>query len=217
MNANAALDTNATIAGMEKIRLSQAVIVEGKHDKIRLETVVDALILTTDGFRIYNNAEQRALFRSLARSRGLVVLTDSDAAGFRLRGYIAGMVPAEKLTHVYIPDVFGKEKRKRTPSAEGKLGVEGMDAATLREALRRAGVLDQAAPPPADPITRLDFYENGLSGGGHSAQKRRLLFERLGLPRRMNTTAALQVVNHMLTRQEYQALVASLFYGDRNK
>lgn len=194
---------------MDKIKLRQAVIVEGKYDKIRLESVVDALILTTDGFQIYKDAERRSLFRALAKSRGLIVLTDSDAAGFRLRGYLSGLVGKDGLIHVYIPDVFGKEKRKRTASAEGKLGVEGMDVDVLREAFARAGVTTGGAPL-TDPITRQDFYTDGLTGGKNSAARRRALYAKLGLPQRLSTSAALELLNHMLTRQEYRQLMEEL-------
>lgn len=194
---------------MERIRLEQAVIVEGKYDKIKLESVLDALILTTDGFRIYRDKQRRALFRSLAETRGLVVLTDSDAAGFRLRAYVADIAPKGTVAHVYIPDVFGKERRKTAPSAEGKLGVEGIDAATLREAFRRAGVLEGGKRPPAG-VTRQDLYEDGFMGGRHSSDKRYALYDRLGLPKRISTTAALDLLNHMLTREQYDALVADL-------
>lgn len=198
---------------MEKLKLRQAVIVEGKYDKIKLESVVDALILPLDGFRIYKDKERRALIRSLAKTRGLIVLTDSDSAGFRLRGHISGIVREGEVTHVFTPDILGKEKRKRIASAEGKLGVEGMGADTLREAFRRAGIqVGDAAdpPPPADPVTRQDLYEDGFFGGENSASLRRALYARLGLPERLSTTAALELLAHMLTRDEYKALAAQL-------
>lgn len=195
---------------MEKLCLRQAVIVEGKYDKIKLKSVIDAMILPLDGFRIYKDKERQALIRSLAVSRGLVVLTDSDAAGFRLRGYLSGIVPAGRVTHVYIPDIFGKEKRKRAPSAEGKLGVEGMDVETLREALARAGVLSAEPSLSADPITRQDLYEDGLSGGAGSAELRRAVYARLSLPARLSTAQFLDLLNAMLTRDEYKALLLEL-------
>lgn len=194
---------------MDKIKLRQAVVVEGKYDKIRLESVVDALILTTDGFRIYKDTEKRALFRALAKSRGLIVLTDSDAAGFQLRGHLSGIVGDGELIHVYIPDIFGKEKRKRIASAEGKLGVEGMDPDILREAFARAGVIE-GRETPVDPITRQDLYEDGLTGGPNSAERRRALYARLGLPKRLSTSAALELLNHMLTREQYRQHIKAL-------
>lgn len=193
-----------------KLHLRQAVIVEGKYDKIKLDSVIDAFILTTDGFRIYKDKERKALIRSLAASRGLVVLTDSDSAGFRLRGYLSGMIPKDQITHVYIPDIFGKERRKHSPSAEGKLGVEGIDAAVLREAFQRAGVLADSPPATTDPITRGDLYEDGLTGGPDSAILRRALYQQLGLPQRLSTTQALELLNHMLTKAQYQELIQQL-------
>lgn len=193
---------------MDRIRLSQAVLVEGKYDKIRLESVVEALILTTDGFQIFKDRERHALLRELAKRCGLIVLTDSDAAGFKLRGYIRNIVPEGEVVHVYIPDVFGKERRKRAPSAEGKLGVEGMDTATLRGALRRAGVLEDHSAPKSDPITRQNLYEDGLMGGPGSAERRRALYRALGLPQRLSTSAALEAMNHMLTREQYREMLA---------
>lgn len=191
----------------EKIRLRQAVVVEGKYDKIKLDAVVDAFILTTDGFRLYKDKEQRALLRFLARSRGLVVLTDSDRAGFQLRHFISNLAAGGEVLHAYIPDIAGKERRKRAPGAEGTLGVEGMDPAVLLDVLRRAGALDHPAPPPSAPITRQDFYEDGLIGAPGSADRRRALYRRLGLPARLSTSAALQALSHMITREEYKALV----------
>lgn len=195
---------------MERIRLRQAVIVEGKYDKIRLESFIDALILQTNGFQIYKNQEQRALIRRLAHTCGLIVLTDSDAAGFQLRGHISGIVPKETVTHVYIPDIFGKEKRKRTPSAEGKLGVEGMSHAVLQQAFLRAGVLEDSTPPISDPITHQDFYADGLIGGANSAQLRRNVYAALGLPQRLSTSAAIAIFNRMLSRAQYRKLIAEL-------
>lgn len=197
---------------MGRIRLSQAVLVEGKYDKIKLESVVDALILTCDGFRIYKDREQKELLRSLAKTCGLIVLTDSDRAGFQIRGYLSGLVGNEGITHVYIPDIFGKERRKRVGSAEGKLGVEGMDPKILEEAFRKAGVLEatQKQKPADETITRQDLYEDGFTGGPGSAQRRRKLYEKLGLPGRLSTSSALEVLNQILTRQEYQELILTL-------
>lgn len=195
---------------MDKIRLTQAVIVEGKYDKIKLDSVLDALILPTDGFRIYKNKEQQALLRRLATTRGLIILTDSDAAGFKIRGFLSGLVPKGTLTHVYIPDLYGKEKRKREASAEGKLGVEGMNTAVLREAFSKAGVLTESSPPPTDPVTREDLYDDGFIGGLDSSEKRRKLYKALDLPERMSTSSALQILSHMLSREQYNELIKTI-------
>jgi ribonuclease M5 len=195
----------------QKLHITQAVIVEGKYDKIKLDAVVDGLILTTDGFGVFRDAELKAFIKRLARERGLVILTDSDVAGFRIRAYLTGMIPAERITNVFIPELSGKERRKRRPSAEGKLGVEGMDAATLREAFARAGILADAAPPHReDPITRLDLYEDGLTGGPESRALRAALYKRLSLPLRLNITATLPLLNNILTRDEYKSLVLEI-------
>lgn len=193
----------------EKIRLRQAVLVEGKYDKIRLEPLLDALILPVGGYRVYRDPELRALIRALAGRCGVILLTDSDSAGFRIRGYLGGMLPKEQVTHVYIPDRYGKERRKRRPSGEGKLGVEGISPDELRDAFARAGVLECREENP-DPITRLDLYEDGLSGGASSRQLRLRLLGELGLPQRLNQNAMLGVLNQMLTRAQYRALVERL-------
>ena len=125
---------------MEKIKVREVILVEGKYDKIRLSSLIDGYILQTDGFHIFADPDKMALIRRLAAARGVLVLTDSDSAGFLIRNYLRGVLPGDQVRHAYIPDVFGKERRKARPSSEGKLGVEGMDTASLREALRRAGV-----------------------------------------------------------------------------
>ena len=190
---------------MEKLRLKQAVIVEGRYDKIKLDAMLDAIILPTNGFGIFSNAELRGLIRSLAAQNGIILLTDSDAAGFKIRNYLRGMIPAGQITNVYIPDILGREKRKAFASKEGKLGVEGMSLEILREAFAKAGVLEDKSPDVANPITKLDLFEDGLYGGENSAEKRRGLFKALGLPTRLGVNAALPLLNQMLSREEYRA------------
>ena len=190
---------------MEKLRLKQAVIVEGRYDKIKLDAMLDAIILPTNGFGIFSNAELRGLIRSLAAQNGIILLTDSDAAGFKIRNYLRGMIPAGQITNVYIPDILGREKRKAFASKEGKLGVEGMSLEILREAFAKAGVLEDKRPDVANPITKLDLFEDGLYGGENSAEKRRGLFKALGLPIRLGVNAALPLLNQMLSREEYRA------------
>lgn len=195
---------------MEKLRLTQAVIVEGKYDKIKLEALVDSVILTTNGFRIFKDKEMQRLIRSLAKTCGIVVLTDSDAAGFQIRALLSGIVWEGEIINVYIPDILGKERRKRKPSAEGKLGVEGMEPEVLREAFDRAGISVNGRKAPKDPITRLDLYDDGLCGGENSAQLRRSLYEKLGLPARLSTGSAIPLLNQILTRREYKKLISEL-------
>lgn len=195
---------------MERPRLRQAVIVEGKYDKIKLESVVDALILPTDGFRIFQNKETRGLIRQLAEQDGIIVLTDSDRAGFLIRQHLTGLVPAEQITHVYIPQLPGKEARKVHPSKEGTLGVEGMEPGILLDALKAAGLLEAEARPDREPITRMDLYEAGLSGGANSRALRQRLLVRLGLPAGISTGALPEVLSRFLEREEFFRLCAQL-------
>ncbi len=154
-----------------------------------------------------------ALIRYFAAHTGIIILTDSDRAGFRIRSYLKGSIPEGKITHVYIPDIFGKEKRKDKPSAEGKLGVEGMERSVLEDAFRRAGVLTETAPVRSG-LTRLDLYELGLTGGRDSASRRRALLEQLGLPTLLSTGGMLEVLNTMMTRQELEAFLHQHRNGD---
>ena len=196
------------------LKLKQAVIVEGRYDKARLSTLLDATILTTDGFGIFRDREKLALIRRLAAQSGIILLTDSDAAGFRIRRYLAGAVPKEQITHVYIPDLWGKERRKARPSAEGKLGVEGIPNQLLLEAFRRAGVaVEEAQAPSAStppPITKADLMEWGLSGGPDSAARRRALLRQLKLPERLSANALLEMLNRMYDRETVRSVLKNL-------
>lgn len=196
------------------IKLKQAVIVEGKYDKAKLSSLVDATIVTTDGFDVFRDREKLAYIRALAEKNGIIILTDSDAAGFRIRAHIAGAVDPGRITHVYIPDILGKERRKAQPSAEGKLGVEGMPSDVLLDALRRAGVAIEGESPAqagnGAPVTKSDLVEWGLSGGQDSAERRRRALQKLGLPARMNANAMLSAVNALYTRDEFRAFIEAL-------
>lgn len=186
------------------IRLQQAVIVEGKYDKIKLSNLLDALILTTDGFGIFKDKEKLAFLRRLAETQGLIVLTDSDSAGFLIRNFLRSSIPSTQVTHVYIPDLYGKEKRKKTPGAEGKLGVEGVSEQVLLDAFRQAGVTASSADRPKnEPLTTADLFERGLSGTPNSAQKRRLLLQKLALPEHLSTSALLRVLNDYVPREAF--------------
>lgn len=196
------------------ITLRQAVIVEGRYDKIRLSSLLDATILETNGFRIFKDKEKLALIRALAHKRGIVILTDSDTAGFRIRRYLQGAIPKEdhqNLYHAYIPEILGKEKRKNAPSKAGTLGVEGMPSQVLMDALKRAGVLTNQSQPSNEPnpITKLDFYEDGLTGRENSAALRALLMARLSLPHYLSANALLEVLRATMTREEYLQAVAA--------
>lgn len=193
----------------ERIKIEQAIVVEGKYDKIKLSSIVSAVILVTNGYSIFKDAEKLALIRYYAKETGVVVLTDSDSAGFRIRNYLKGAIPGDCLTHVYIPDVFGKEKRKVKPSCEGKLGVEGIDKAVLLQAFAKAGVVASHAPAQ-DAITRMDLYELGLSGKPNSAALRKRLLKRLHLPELLSTTGLLEVLDTMLSRNELKSILAEL-------
>lgn len=193
------------------IHVREAIVVEGKYDKIKLSSLVDGLIIETDGFRIFRDKEKMKLLRRLAATRGLVVLTDSDSAGFLIRHRLTGSIPAEQIKNAYIPDLFGKEKRKAAPSKEGKLGVEGVPAETILEALRRAGVgADvEKRQAPARKITKTDLYLAGLSGGQGSAEKRRALLRRLGLPEHLSACSMPEVLSSLMSYEEFQSLVSS--------
>ena len=189
-------------------KLREALVVEGRYDKNSLLQVVDAVILETAGFGIYHDAEKRALLRRLAEARGLIVLTDPDAAGFQIRNAIRGWIDPALVKHAYVPDVAGKERRKAAPSKEGKLGVEGMRPEVLVEALKRCGATfeDKAAEVKSRPITTADLYARGLTGKEGSAQRRKALLKSLGLPERMSTAALLELLNILYDRDGFYEL-----------
>lgn len=188
------------------IRVREVIVVEGRYDRNALSQVVDAVILETSGYGIFNDREKLALLRRIADERGLIVLTDSDGAGFVIRRYLKGALDPAKVKHAYIPDIAGKEKRKSSPSKEGKLGVEGMRPEVLLDALRRAGATfcDEAAPQK-EPITKADLYAAGLSGGANSAEKRKALLKKLDLPEKLTANALLDVLNVLWGRETFLA------------
>lgn len=197
---------------MEKLAVREVVIVEGKYDKIKLSSLIDGLIIPLDGFRIYKDKEKTAMLRAIAQKQGAVIVTDSDRAGFQLRNYLKSLLAGAKVSHVYIPQIAGKERRKATPGKEGLLGVEGIDAATLRQAFLRAGIgSDQPGIQPDEPITRMDFFDAGLMGGQDSAKKRRELQKKLALPGYLSGNSLLQCINSLMTRAEF------LEYAAKNK
>ena len=193
------------------LKTDKVIVVEGKYDAIRLANIVDAAILRTEGFGVFKDKEKQELLRTLGEKRGLLVLTDGDSAGMLIRNYIRNIVPAEQITDVYVPDLYGKEKRKDKPSKEGKLGVEGIPDDILIEALKKAGVTEEGDVRPAVSnerlITRMDFYRDGLAGGPNSKAKRLALQEALGLPERMTGKQLLRIINMMVSYDEYRALV----------
>lgn len=194
-------------------RVRQAIVVEGKHDVIRVRCAVDAVVVPTDGFRIFKDREKMALLRRLAAVRGLIVLTDSDTAGGVIRNHLLSCIPAEQLRQAYIPPIPGKERRKPAPSKEGILGVEGMDAATVVAALERAGATfeDEDAPAPASlGLTKADWMALGLSGGADSAARRQRLARALGVPAYLSANRLLELVNATVTAPEWAQLVEEI-------
>lgn len=181
----------------DKIALSQAVIVEGKYDKIKLSSVCDALIVETGGFNIFKSRETLDYIRRLARERGIIILTDPDAAGFKIRAYIGGAVTEGGVYHAYLPSVKGKERRKELPGKEGLLGAEGIDAKTVTEALLAAVPKGEGSTDVKDfiPLTKADLFELGFFGKEESSERRRELLERLGLPLRLSSNALLKYLN----------------------
>ena len=191
------------------LKIREAIVVEGRYDKNTLAQIVDAPILETKGFGLFKDPKQLELLRSVAKKRGLIVLTDSDGAGFVIRNHIKSAIPAKYLKHAYIPDVAGKEKRKAAPGKEGKLGVEGMSPEVLLAALKNAGatIEGESMAQENDQITKQDFVEFGLSGGPNASERRKRLENRLHLPEHMSANALLQALNLLLSREELAEIV----------
>ena len=194
------------------VKVRQAIVVEGRYDKNTLSQIVDTAIFQTNGFGIMKDTEQLALLRAVARKRGLIVFTDSDGAGFVIRNYLKSAIDPQYLLHAYIPDIQGKEKRKKAPGKEGKLGVEGMTPQIILDSLRQAGATidGQELPSAEEPITKQDFVEWGLSGGPNSAEKRKQLLRELHLPEHMSCNALLQALRILYTRNEALLLIQQL-------
>ena len=193
------------------LKIKEAIVVEGRYDKNTLSQIVDAPILETSGFGIFKDREQMSFLRQVAERRGLIVFTDSDGAGFVIRNHIKSAIPSKYLKHAYIPDVYGKEKRKATPGKEGKLGVEGLPPEILLDALRRAGATIEGQDSPGKKgITKQDLMARGLSGGANAGAKRQLLLKKLGLPERMSANAMLQALNLLCTPEELDLILESL-------
>lgn len=189
---------------MSKPRIEEVIVVEGRYDRNMLLQVVDATVVETGGFSVFNDREKLAFLRKLAQKRGLILLTDSDGAGFVIRNYLKGAIPKEQVKQAYIPDIPGKERRKRKAGKEGKLGVEGMTPEILLQALRRSGAtfVGEAAPSAAVPITKADLLDRGLIGPG-STQKRQQLLKNLELPEHLTPNALLETLNLLMSREEF--------------
>lgn len=194
---------------MEKLKIPYSVVVEGKYDKIKLSSIIDAPIIVTNGFGIYKNSETARLIRYYAEKTGIVILTDSDTAGFRIRGHIKSIVPKGKIINLYSPEICGKEKRKIQPSKEGKLGVEGISAEKLRKLFVDSGLVNDAKSSE-NPITSLDFYELKLSGNSNSTLYRKKILNAMNLPENLTAKALLEAVNARYSKEEFIQLVQKI-------
>ena len=194
------------------LKIKEAIVVEGRYDKNTLSQIVDAPILETSGFSIMKDKQQLELLRRVAQNRGLIIFTDSDGAGFVIRNFLKGAIDSKYLRHAYIPDVFGKERRKSAPGKEGKLGVEGMTPQVITDALRKAGatVLGEDNVRSCGSITKQDMMELGLSGGQNSSVLRKQLLKKLDLPEHMSANALLQAVNLLYTLDELRDILSRL-------
>ena len=201
------------MSGREKPVIREVILVEGRYDKNALSQVVDATIVTTEGFGVFQDRQRLAFFRRLAAERGLIVLTDSDGAGFVIRNFLKSAIPAAQLKQAYVPDIYGKERRKRRAGKEGKLGVEGMSPEILLRALRDAGATIDGTDtaPKRDKISKQDLFALGLSGGQDSARRRSALIRSLQLPEHMSANALLDALNVLMDRARLEAHCAALF------
>ncbi len=187
-----------------------ALIVEGKYDKIKLSSIVEAVIIQTDGFKVFKDEDKRNLICHYAKTKGIAILTDSDSAGFKIRNYIKGFVKEGKIVNVYIPDIFGKEKRKVEASKEGKLGVEGIKKDILIKSFEKAGIITYESEEKKELITKMDFYLDGFIGQDNSSAKRQALLKTLELPELLSTKATLEIINTVIDLNEYKKIVEKL-------
>ncbi len=192
------------------IKIKEAVIVEGKYDKIKLSSIIDAPIVTTDGFGIFKDKEKQRFIRSLAEKRGILILTDSDSAGLMIRSFLGGSIKKEYIKHAYIPELFGKEKRKNQASSEGLLGVEGVPDDIIIKSLERAGVTAEQTVCEKELITKLDLYEDGFFGKDNCTEKRKLLLNKVSLPSKLSTNSLVQMLNIFMTKDEYKNIVKEI-------
>ena len=191
------------------IKVKEAVIVEGKYDKIKLSNILDALIIETNGFGIYKDKERLNFIRNLAKARGLIIITDSDHSGFQIRNFIANCAKNGSVKHIYIPDVYGKERRKLQPSKEGKLGVEGISDEILIRLFSDNGIKYESSQP-REMITNYDLFEMGISGTPDAGKKKKKLLKQLELPEFLSTNSLLSCLNSMMSKAEFKKLAESL-------
>lgn len=195
------------------IKIKEAIIVEGRYDKIKLSSIIDGIIIETNGFRIFKDKEKVNLLRNLANTNGILVFTDSDSAGFLIRNYISSIIPKEKIKHAYIPDIYGKEKRKDSCSKEGKLGVEGVPKEVIIKSLKSAGVVFEETgfvKEKSRGITKLDLYNYGLSGKDNSAEIRKLFLKQINLPEHLSVNSLVKVLNCTMTHKEFEIAIKRL-------
>ncbi len=198
----------------DKLRIKEIVVVEGRYDKIALSNILDATILTTDGFSIFHKGEKREYLRRLGAERGVILLTDSDGGGKQIRAFLTGLFPPQSVEHLYIPCIAGKEGRKKQRSKQGLLGVEGMSADTLRELF--APFATDGDAQNLTPVTKTDLYVWGLLGGTGSSEKRARLCQHLGLPP-LTSTALAQTLSILLGKEKAEEVACSLYENTQMK
>lgn len=191
---------------MEKIHVSQIVVVEGKYDAIKLDSIIDGIIIPVNGFSVYKDEEKKELLKTLGRKNGIILITDSDYAGFKIRNYLQNICHDSQITNVYVPRIQGKESRKDKPSKEGLLGVEGIDQNIILKCLKDAGVSAEETRHKSD-MTYADLYELGLSGGENSAKNREKLMNKLNIPNKLSKKSMLEVLNRMTTKEEINQIL----------
>lgn len=192
------------------LKIKEAVIVEGKYDKIKLSNLIDTLIIETNGFAVFKDKKKLAFIRKLANERGIIVITDSDHSGFQIRNYISSSLPKDKIKHIYIPDIYGKEKRKKEPSKEGKLGVEGIDDKILLSLFEKANI-EARSVEKRDLITSVDMFTLGLSGTPNATQNKKKLLKSLDLPEFLSTSSLISYLNSSMDKKEFYSLCRNLF------
>ena len=192
------------------LKVKEAVIVEGKYDKIKLSNLLDALIIETNGFSVYKDKKKLAFIKKLANERGLIVITDSDHSGFQIRNYLSSVIPKDKIKHIYIPDIYGKEKRKKEPSKEGKIGVEGINDDILLELFKKANISSQSIVIN-NPITSVDMFTLELSGTPNAKQNKKKLLKSLDLPEFLSTSSLISYINSSMTKDEFYKYCDNLF------
>ncbi|MCI5735628.1 MAG: DUF4093 domain-containing protein [Eubacterium sp.] len=192
------------------LKVKEAVIVEGKYDKIKLSNFLDALIIETNGFSVYKDKKKLAFIKKLANERGIIVITDSDHSGFQIRNYLSSVIPKEKIKHIYIPDIYGKEKRKKEPSKEGKLGVEGINDDILLNLFKKANITSQSVEI-INPVTSADMFSLELSGTPNAKQNKKKLLKSLDLPEFLSTSSLISYINSSMRKEEFYEYCNNLF------